>query len=105
MADMVDTADQQSLLRVQVCYALRGKQLILDATVETGATIHRAIAASGILARAAEIDLTTLRVGVYGKLKELDAIVQDKDRIEIYRPLTADPMESRRRRATKRSVK
>jgi len=86
MVDGVMTTDQKSMLHVQVCYALRDGQIVLDTTVECGATIHNAISASGILDAAREIDLTTLRVGIYGKLKELDAQVQDKDRIEIYRP-------------------
>jgi len=103
---MVDhQTSQQTSLQVQVCYALRDRQLVLDVTLDSGATIHDAIKASGIVGQVAEIDLTTMRVGIYGKLKELDAPLQDKDRIEIYRPLTADPMESRRRRAAKRSGK
>jgi putative ubiquitin-RnfH superfamily antitoxin RatB of RatAB toxin-antitoxin module len=102
---MADTVDPQSMLHIQVCYALRDRQVVLDATVKNGATIHDAIAASGILGIVETIDLTSLRVGIYGKLKDLESPVGDRDRIEIYRPLTADPMESRRRRAAKRSGK
>ena len=98
-------ADSQSVLRVQVCYALKDKQLLLDTQVPAGSTIHDAIKSSGIVQAAPEIDLSVLRVGVYGKLKTLDATLNDLDRIEIYRPLTADPMESRRRRASKRAGK
>jgi putative ubiquitin-RnfH superfamily antitoxin RatB of RatAB toxin-antitoxin module len=97
--------DPQTSMQVQVCYALRDRQLLLNATLASGATIHDAIKASGILVQAPEIDISTLRVGVYGRLRELDALLQDGDRVEIYRPLTADPMESRRRRAAKRSSK
>ena len=98
-------ADQPTTLHVQVCYALRDSQLILDVTLANGATIKDALDASGIRTQVPETDLANLRVGIYGKPKELDTPVQDKDRIEIYRPLTADPMESRRRRAAKRGSK
>lgn len=98
-------ADQATLLHVQVCFALRDDQRVLDVALVPGATIHDAIKASGIVAQIPEIDLSTMRVGVFGKLKELDTPVQDKDRVEIYRVLTADPMESRRRRAAKRLAK
>jgi putative ubiquitin-RnfH superfamily antitoxin RatB of RatAB toxin-antitoxin module len=95
----------QNSIHVQVCYALHDRQLVVDVTLSSGATINDAIHSSGILAQAPEIDLAGLRVGIYGKLKELDAALHDRDRVEIYRPLTADPMESRRRRAAKRSSK
>jgi putative ubiquitin-RnfH superfamily antitoxin RatB of RatAB toxin-antitoxin module len=98
-------ADPQAILHVQVCYALHDKQVVLDAKLAPGATINDAINASGILAAAPEIDLASLRVGIYGKLKDLETPLQHRDRVEIYRPLTADPMESRRRRAAKRKVK
>ena len=88
-------------VRLQVCYATAQRQILLDITVPAATTVHQAIDASGILRLAPEIDLSVWRVGVYGKLRALDAAVRDLDRVEIYRPLTADPMESRRRRAAK----
>jgi len=89
-------------VRVQVCYATPHRQILLDATLALGATVHQAINASDILHLAPEIDLSVWRVGVFGKLRALDSVVRDLDRVEIYRPLIADPMESRRRRASKR---
>ena len=92
----------QTLIRVQVCYAECDRQIVLDTAVPADATLHQAIKASGILEMVEEIDLSVWRVGIFGKLKDLDALVREQDRVEIYRPLIADPMESRRRRAAKR---
>ncbi|CAN5383029.1 RnfH family protein [soil metagenome] len=88
-------------LCVQVCYALPGKQVLIDIAVPAKTTIHRAILQSGILSQVPEIDLTVLRVGIFGKLKTLETELRDRDRIEIYRPLKADPKESRRKRVEK----
>ena len=87
---------------VQVCYATRERQWLVVLEVEEGATLHSAIQASGILREVPEMDLSVWRVGIFGKLKPLDTILRQHDRVEIYRPLTADPMTSRRRRAAKR---
>jgi len=95
-------AEPQAAVRLQVCYATAQRQILLDIAVPAASTVHQAIDASGILRLAPEIDLSVWRVGVFGKLRALDAGVRNLDRIEIYRPLTADPMESRRRRASKR---
>lgn len=92
-------------LHVQICYAMADRQLLLDLSVAPGTTIHQAILQSEIIRQAPEIDVTVLRVGIYGKLKTLDTVLRDRDRVEIYRPLLADPKESRRRRAESRSVK
>ena len=91
-------------IRVQVCYATPDRQILLDAVLPAGATLHQAINASGVLQMAPEIDLSVWRVGVFSKLRPLDSVVQDRDRVEIYRPLIADPKESRRRRASKRNA-
>lgn len=75
---------------------------ICQISIET--TLLQAIHASGILQQHAEIDLTVMRVGVYGKLRKLDDLVKAGDRIEIYRPLRADPKNSRRLRAKKQRL-
>lgn len=95
----------QGELHVQVCYALPNRQTLCDLSIPTGATIQIAILRSGLLQIFPEIDLTTCRVGIHGKLKPLDAALRDGDRIEIYRPLIADPKESRRKRAAKKDDK
>jgi putative ubiquitin-RnfH superfamily antitoxin RatB of RatAB toxin-antitoxin module len=92
-----------ALIRVQVCYATPQRQLMRDVVLAADATLHQAIKASGVLQEVPEIDISVCRVGIYGKLKSLDSALHEGDRIEIYRPLIADPMESRRRRASKRT--
>ncbi len=69
-----------------------------------GATLHDAIRQSGMLAEVPEIDLSVLHVGVFGKRKTLDDVLRNGDRVEIYRPLIADPKDSRRRRADKKAA-
>ena len=86
-------------IHVQVCYARPERQLLLELDVAPGTTIQQAIQQSGIVRQAPEIDISVLRVGIYGKLKPLDTVLREHDRVEIYRPLIADPKETRRRRA------
>ena len=90
-------------IHVQVCYATALREIVLHVSLGEGATIEQAIAASGIVREVPEIDLAAQPVGVFGKKKALDAALHDGDRVEIYRPLVADPKESRRRRAEKKS--
>lgn len=90
-------------IQVQICYAKPGEYALEECRVPRGATVHDAIKLSGIVARLPEIDLTVCRVGIYGKLKSLDTTLRNGDRIEIYRPLLADPKESRRKRAGKKN--
>ncbi|WP_025601009.1 RnfH family protein [Burkholderia sp. WSM2230] len=88
-------------LSVQVCYALTNEQALVTVEVPAGATLQQAIEASGILKRYPQIDLATQKVGVFGKLKPLDTVLADHDRVEIYRPLLVDPKVSRQRRVEK----
>ncbi|MEI7293469.1 RnfH family protein [Paraburkholderia tropica] len=88
-------------LSIDVCYALPDAQTLIGVRLAPGATVQQAIEASGVLARHPEIDLTTLKVGVYGKLKPLDTVLADHDRVEIYRPLLVDPKLARQRRVDK----
>ncbi|MBB3256581.1 hypothetical protein F4827_001414 [Paraburkholderia bannensis] len=90
-----------SSLSIEVCYALPDVQTVIDVQLPAGSTVQQAIDASGILTRHPEIDLTKLKVGVYGKLKPLDAGLADHDRVEIYRPLVVDPKLARQRRVDK----
>jgi len=87
--------------RVQVAYATPARQEVIEVTLPAGATIEDAIRRSGILARCPEIDLARNRVGIYGEAARLQDPVRDGDRVEIYRPLQADPKEIRRARAGK----
>jgi hypothetical protein len=88
-------------LTVEVCYALAGEQALIPVELPAGATLQQAIDASGILQRFPSIDLNTQKVGVFGKLKPLDTVLADHDRVEIYRPLLVDPKVSRQRRVEK----
>ncbi len=90
-----------TMLAVEVCYALPGAQTLLAVDMPAGATVRQAIDASGILKKHPEIDLSTQKVGIYGKVKPLDAPLADHDRVEIYRPLIVDPKMARQRRVDK----
>ena len=91
-------------IQVEVAYALPEQQVILALNVEAGTTVEAAIKLSGLLERYPEIDLTQNKVGVFSKLSKLDAVLRDQDRVEIYRPLIADPKEVRRKRAEEGKV-
>jgi hypothetical protein len=95
--------DERAMFRVQVCYAKPDQQIVQELRVPAGTALHAAITQSGILQRVPEITLETCKVGIYGKLKALDTVLHDHDRIEIYRPLVADPKEARRKRAAKKA--
>jgi len=100
----VGAAHGRDPVNVEIVYALAERQLVLAVKVEPGATVRQAIEASGILREFPEIDLRRHRVGVFGRLRGLDEVAQPGDRIEIYRPLPADPKEMRRRRASSSSA-
>lgn len=86
-------------IAVEVAYALPDEQVIIPVKIEAGATVEQAIVRSAVLSRFPEIDLAVNKVGVFGKLGRLDAVLRDGDRVEIYRPLLADPKEIRKQRA------
>ncbi|HGE6113379.1 TPA: RnfH family protein [Vibrio cholerae] len=87
------------MIHVEVVYALPHEQRVLKLVVEQSATVEEIIRTSGILQMYPEIDLTVNKVGIFSRNVKWDARVRDKDRIEIYRPLLADPKEIRRKRA------
>lgn len=95
--------EMQVQIQIQVCYASPGVQALKQLSVPAGTLLHDGIRRSGLLEEIREIDLSCWRVGIYGKLKTLDTVLRDQDRVEIYRPLIADPMESRRKRADKKA--
>jgi putative ubiquitin-RnfH superfamily antitoxin RatB of RatAB toxin-antitoxin module len=89
-------------VQVYVAYATPQDEFIHPMRVLPGTTIGQAIEGSGVLARYPDINLVTQPVGIYGKKKTLDTVLRERDRIEIYRALVADPKDSRRRRAAKK---
>jgi putative ubiquitin-RnfH superfamily antitoxin RatB of RatAB toxin-antitoxin module len=86
-------------ITIEVVYALTHEQILLKQQLSAGVTVAEAIQACGILEKHPEIDLTKNKLGIFGKLTKADAVLRDKDRVEIYRPLIADPKEVRRQRA------
>jgi putative ubiquitin-RnfH superfamily antitoxin RatB of RatAB toxin-antitoxin module len=92
-----------SIIDVEVVFAKSDQQLIIQVKLEPGSSVQQAINASGILNQRPEIDLTKLKVGVFGKLYDLEKTVEHGDRVEIYRPLTQNPMDARRNRAVARA--
>lgn len=88
------------MLNVQVCYASGTVQFLRSLQVAAGTTLEQAVRLSGVLQAAPEIDLGTMAVGIYAKKKALDTVLREHDRVEIYRPLIADPKNARRRRKT-----
>ena len=92
------------MLKVEVCYALPDKQEIVAVKLPAGASLQQALEASGLLAKYPEIDLKKNKFGIYAKLSKLDSALRDRDRVEIYRPLIADPKEVRKQRAAEGKV-
>lgn len=88
-------------IKIEVVYGTSQKQELLALSVDVGTTIEAAIKSSGIMAIFPEIDLTKNKVGVWNRTAKLTDTLEDLDRIEIYRPLIADPKEVRKRRAEK----
>ncbi len=91
----------QEQLAIEVVYGTPTRQEIINFTVGPNTTIEQAVLASGIIEDFPEIDLTINKVGIWNRVAKLSDIVKDLDRIEIYRPLLADPKEVRKRRAEK----
>ncbi|HET8701728.1 MAG TPA: RnfH family protein [Nitrococcus sp.] len=92
-------SEEPDSILVEVAYAAADEQVILPLRASPGITVAEAIRRSGIQERFAEIDLTRQRVGIFSRPVALTQRLQHKDRVEIYRPLIADPKEMRRRRA------
>ncbi|KJR29258.1 RnfH family protein [Vibrio navarrensis] len=90
---------EDEMIHVEVVYALPQEQRVLKLVVKQQATVEEIIRQSGVLELYPEIELSKNKVGVFSRMVKLNATVRDKDRIEIYRPLLADPKEIRRKRA------
>jgi len=95
----------EASIHVQVCYALPDSSFLRALTVPAGTTIEQAVMQSGLLQAIPGIDLAINMVGIYGKRKPLDTVLHEHDRVEVYRPLQADPKEARRRRAGRKPAK
>ena len=93
---MLESAES---IAVEVVYALKNRQDLVTLKLPAGATAREAVERSGLLLRFPEIDLAKNKLGVFAKPVKPDAVLRDRDRVEIYRPLIADPREVRKQRA------
>ncbi|PHM46293.1 RnfH family protein [Xenorhabdus mauleonii] len=88
-----------SEINIEVVYALPERQYLFNVKLSQGSTVEQAIVASGLLTLRNDIDLTKNKIGIYSRPAKLSDILEEGDRVEIYRPLIADPKEMRRKRA------
>ena len=93
--------DNEERFAVEVAYACAERQVILTLEIHAGMRLDEVVRHSGMLERFPEIEPESVRLGVFGKLRRPGDLARPGDRIEIYRPLIADPKESRRRRAAR----
>jgi len=91
-------------INIEVAYALPEKQVIRAVNVDAGTTIGAAIVQSGIMMDFPDLELEDAKVGIFGKAAVMTTVLSDGDRVEIYRPLIADPKEVRRKRAAEGKV-
>lgn len=84
---------------VEVAFALPDRQSIIRIAVPAGTTAQQAVELSGIYKQFSEIDLENLQLGIFGKAVQPQTVLREHDRVEIYRPLIADPKQVRRARA------
>ncbi len=87
------------MIQIEVAYALRKSQIIIPLEVAKGTTAIEAVKTSGVIDEYQEINAETCDLGIFGKVIKREAILKHGDRVEIYRPLIADPKEVRRQRA------
>ena len=106
MANVDDVSEKVlDSIAIQVCFASAQNTTMIDVTTKIDSTIREAIEISQILTKHPEVNLDVSKVGIFGKLKSLNTILKQGDRVEIYRPLSVDPMVARRRRFAKQLKK
>jgi len=86
-------------LRIEVVHAVPTRQTVVTVEVPQGATVRDAVLASGIVEAAGLANVDLDRVGIWNRIANAGTVLTDGDRVELHRPLTADPKEARRRRA------
>lgn len=96
MADM-----ESDMIKVEVAYALPHKQMLIPLSIKKGSTVYDAAVESGVADKFPDIDLETIPMGIFGKAerKPKERVLNEGERVELYRPLIADPKEVRKRRA------
>jgi len=101
MKESINESVAVEKISIEVVYGVPHKQKIITLLVEIGTTVEQAIIDSGVINLFPEINLEVNKVGVWNRAVKLSGIVNDLDRIEVYRPLIADPKDVRKRRAEK----
>lgn len=94
----------EKMISVEVVYALPKQQAVKTLKVAEGTTLIQAVEQSGLLAQFPEIDPARAKMGIYGKAAKPDAVLRDLDRVEIYRPLVANPKEVRKKNAAEKEA-
>ena len=95
----VDLMSENTTIKVEVAYALPHKQALLEVELPVGATALEAAQLSGIASTFDGVDLANAKFGIFGQVISPAQVLRGGDRVEIYRPLTADPKEVRKARA------
>ena len=88
------------MITIELIYPLPNEQKLITIEVQSGSNVEQAITLSGILEQYPQIDLSNNKVGIFSKACKLDDLLREGDRIEIYRPLIADPKEARKKKAS-----
>lgn len=91
-------------IQIEVVYARAERQDVIPLQLPAGTTLQQAVEQSGLPAKYPEIDPAKGKFGIYSKLAKPDTVLRDRDRVEIYRPLIADPKEVRKQRAAEGKV-
>lgn len=99
------TDNEEAIITVEVAYATPERQAIISIEVATGTTLIEAVRQSNITHLFPDLDIETADTGIWSKAKPKNTVMQDGQRIELYRPLIADPKESRRKRAKQKLLK
>lgn len=88
-------------INIQICFAISADVQMLELEIAPNLTIQNVLDDSNIYQQLPSLSLESVKLGIFGKIKSMDTELRDGDRLEIYQPLLAQPMESRRRRAKK----
>lgn len=91
-------------LRIEVVYAFPGVQHLVSLNLAVNATAREAVQRSGLSKKFPEIEISGYALGIYGKPITPEQLLRDGDRVEIYRPLQADPKQARRDRVNRSRV-
>lgn len=96
---------EQEAIAIEVVYALARSQTLIRLNVPKGTTVAQALARCGIASLHPEIDVDAIDVGIYGRSVSPMTILEEGDRVELYRPLIVDAGQARRRRALKKRTR